>query len=91
MARDFGVTELVRAVRGPRATPEAIETRRGICEACDLVDASGTQLFRCSGDVCFCGAPRGQKLLRDARAEGCGCKLNFKWRFERSRCPWGRW
>jgi hypothetical protein len=91
MARDFGLRDLARAACGPQATPEAVDARRAICEACDLVDASGARLFRCSGEVCHCGAPRLQKIVRDARVDGCGCRLNFKWRFERSRCPWGRW
>lgn len=85
-ARDFA-----RAVRGPMATQEIVSARRAICEACDLVDASGARLFRCSGEVCFCGAPRLQKIVRDARVDGCGCRLGFKWRCEQSTCPVGRW
>lgn len=91
MPRDFGIREFMRAARGPMATPEIVSARRAICEACDLVDVAGTRLFRCSGEVCHCGAPRIQKIARDARADGCGCRLAFKWRFEKSTCPWGRW
>jgi hypothetical protein len=90
--RVLGWLSFFRAKASGRAEKNLADLRYSLCHACtERSEATGDRLFREVDGTYYCGKPRKWLEWRDEYAEGCGCDLSEKARYEASRCPRRLW
>jgi hypothetical protein len=92
--KDLGgsLKDIVKFVVEEKADQQEWERRKQICMSCQYKNSNGERLIRSiQGGYYSCGLFRLREILRDSKAEGCGCILNIKWAGKNQKCPNSLW